>query len=218
MGHIPTTTSNATTRSAAPTSRSSKKQSTLTAWLTKSTSKKTDKDEQKPMTSTATAASLEPASDDKQVRVKELKGFIEILSSKGTKKTDNIVITKDKKVAQSVVCRIKTCNEVVLKVGMPNNSVNAAVQDHIAKHFCEVNNQCRYICKGCGEGYSEYEKARSHYRKGCKNMDKKKYLSCTDGMIDNINDYGVCVCVIVWREAKFVYLLVVLPGYPSKDN
>ncbi|PAV76846.1 hypothetical protein WR25_25952 [Diploscapter pachys] len=28
----------------------------------------------------------------------------------------------------------------------------------------------------------------------------------------------VCVCVIVWREVMFVYLLVVLPGYPSKDN
>ncbi|PAV89361.1 hypothetical protein WR25_05591 [Diploscapter pachys] len=28
----------------------------------------------------------------------------------------------------------------------------------------------------------------------------------------------VFVCVIVWREAKFVYLLVVLPGCPSKDN
>ncbi|PAV69048.1 hypothetical protein WR25_18106 [Diploscapter pachys] len=27
-----------------------------------------------------------------------------------------------------------------------------------------------------------------------------------------------CVCVIVWREVMFVYLLVVLPGYPSKDN
>ncbi|PAV72328.1 hypothetical protein WR25_17930 [Diploscapter pachys] len=26
------------------------------------------------------------------------------------------------------------------------------------------------------------------------------------------------MCFIVWREAKFVYLLVVLPGYPSKDN
>ncbi|PAV60445.1 hypothetical protein WR25_10582 [Diploscapter pachys] len=31
-------------------------------------------------------------------------------------------------------------------------------------------------------------------------------------------DDRVCVCVIVWREAKFVYLLVVLPGYLSKDN
>ncbi|PAV75497.1 hypothetical protein WR25_02487 [Diploscapter pachys] len=207
-----TTTSNAKTRSAAPTSRSSKKQSTLTLWLTKSTSK-INETGQKAMTSTATTAtaasspvrpvadSLDEeqcskdgeneklASDDKQVRIKELKGLLEILSSKGTKKADNAVIIKNKKVAQSVVCRIKTCNEVVLKVGMPNNSVNAAVQDHIAKHFCEVNNQCRYICKGCGEGYSEYEKARNHYRKGCKNMDKKKYLSCTDGMIDNINDW-----------------------------
>ncbi|PAV91390.1 hypothetical protein WR25_04455 [Diploscapter pachys] len=41
-----------------------------------------------------------------------------------------------------------------------------------------------------------------------------------------IADYGthfitgveVCVCVIVWREVMFVYLLVVLPGCPSKDN
>ncbi|PAV60044.1 hypothetical protein WR25_19533 [Diploscapter pachys] len=31
-------------------------------------------------------------------------------------------------------------------------------------------------------------------------------------------NHGVCVCVIVWREAKFVYLLVVLPGYPARDN
>ncbi|PAV66284.1 hypothetical protein WR25_01237 [Diploscapter pachys] len=28
---------------------------------------------------------------------------------------------------------------------------------------------------------------------------------------------GVCMCVIVWREAKFVYLLVVLPGYPKVE-
>ncbi|PAV91736.1 hypothetical protein WR25_03680 [Diploscapter pachys] len=28
----------------------------------------------------------------------------------------------------------------------------------------------------------------------------------------------VCVCVIVWREVVFVYLLVVLPGYPARDN
>ncbi|PAV89881.1 hypothetical protein WR25_12152 [Diploscapter pachys] len=27
-----------------------------------------------------------------------------------------------------------------------------------------------------------------------------------------------CVCVIVWREVMFVYLLVVLPGYPAEDN
>ncbi|PAV90191.1 hypothetical protein WR25_17241 [Diploscapter pachys] len=27
-----------------------------------------------------------------------------------------------------------------------------------------------------------------------------------------------CVCVIVWREVVFVYLLVVLLGYPPKDN
>ena len=30
--------------------------------------------------------------------------------------------------------------------------------------------------------------------------------------------FQVCVCVIVWREVMFVYLLVVLPGCPSKDN
>ncbi|PAV90982.1 hypothetical protein WR25_19929 [Diploscapter pachys] len=29
---------------------------------------------------------------------------------------------------------------------------------------------------------------------------------------------GVCVCVIVWREVMSVYLLVVLPGCPAKDN
>ncbi|PAV90202.1 hypothetical protein WR25_17247 [Diploscapter pachys] len=28
----------------------------------------------------------------------------------------------------------------------------------------------------------------------------------------------VCVCMIVWREVMFVYLLVVLPGYPASDN
>ncbi|PAV90649.1 hypothetical protein WR25_12212 [Diploscapter pachys] len=28
----------------------------------------------------------------------------------------------------------------------------------------------------------------------------------------------VCMCVIVWREVMFVYLLVVLPGYPARDN
>ncbi|PAV78226.1 hypothetical protein WR25_27202 [Diploscapter pachys] len=26
------------------------------------------------------------------------------------------------------------------------------------------------------------------------------------------------VCMIVWREVVFVYLLVVLPGYPARDN
>ncbi|PAV77520.1 hypothetical protein WR25_02545 [Diploscapter pachys] len=29
---------------------------------------------------------------------------------------------------------------------------------------------------------------------------------------------GGSVCVIVWREVMFVYLLVVLPGYPARDN
>ncbi|PAV59375.1 hypothetical protein WR25_03508 [Diploscapter pachys] len=31
-------------------------------------------------------------------------------------------------------------------------------------------------------------------------------------------DSGMRACVIVWREVVFVYLLVVLPGYPARDN
>ncbi|PAV65233.1 hypothetical protein WR25_06637 [Diploscapter pachys] len=36
--------------------------------------------------------------------------------------------------------------------------------------------------------------------------------------LDTVQERLLQVCVIVWREVMFVYLLVVLPGYPSKDN
>ncbi|PAV89541.1 hypothetical protein WR25_11041 [Diploscapter pachys] len=39
-----------------------------------------------------------------------------------------------------------------------------------------------------------------------------------EALMNNTNQSIRCVCVIVWREVMFVYLLVVLPGYPAKDN
>ncbi|PAV81825.1 hypothetical protein WR25_07231 [Diploscapter pachys] len=67
---------------------------------------------------------------------------------------------------------------------------------------------------------------RLNYHFTCNSMYAVPYLDklfnlfhpvAFDGAIDRLN-YHFTVCVIVWREVMFVYLLVVLPGYPARDN
>ncbi|PAV82618.1 hypothetical protein WR25_26700 [Diploscapter pachys] len=91
---------------------------------------------------------------------------------------------------------------------MPFGGLYTTIEADLGKNYL--------FTKGINDSAKEYALGQLN------STELKDYLNVTNVLTGNASCpkhyHSMCVCVIVWREVMFVYLLVVLPGYPSKDN